>query len=85
MTAAVAWSTRKGSTASIRRSPTGEPPIGVPEDGDGDEQADDGIGSLPAQGDRTGANRDGDASEPVGAGVQSVSDQGSTPGCGVRR
>src|SRR5207344_782186 len=46
------------------------------EDGDGDEQADDRVGPLPAESDSADAEEDGEAGEAVGAGVQVVGDEG---------
>ena len=47
-----------------------------PEDGDGDKQADDGIGQRVAQPDARRPEDDGEAGDPVRAGVESVRDQG---------
>src|SRR5215218_4676767 len=46
------------------------------DDGEGDEQADDGVGPAPADRDAAGAEQNGQGGEAVGAGVQAVGDQG---------
>jgi len=43
------------------------------EDGDGDNEADDGIGEGKSEGDTTSAEKHSQACQPVGAGVEPVS------------
>src|ERR1700761_1449762 len=47
------------------------------QDGDRDEQADDGVGLPPAQGDAARAGQAGQGGEAVGAGVRPVGDEGA--------